>query len=407
MIFRHSRTGVVLLLLALILGALLGVWWPELAMKMKPLTDLFIFAVGLCAPAVMFVLVCSSVATLSDYRATARLSLKAISYWQLMSLLSLVTGLLVALALRPGHGLQQMSSDWSTVQSVSDGPLISRIPGLLLDSLEQSLVLKVLLAAIICGLLFGRSETLGNRLTRHLNHAVKYVFRAMQVIVSFAPLAAFGAIAFIIGKYGLEAAVPLAKFVVAAYAACLIYVLLVPAIALRLAGCQLWRLIGYIKEELLLVAATGSSVAALPRLIDKMEAAGCDSQAVRLTLTAGYSFNLNGSNLYLAVAIVFLAQLAHVELDALQLGTILLVSMLTSLGSTSVAGSAFITLTATLSVLNILPLESIGILVGVERLMKCRSVTNVLGNCVACVVIAHWHGKVDKQKLRHAGLTSG
>ena len=121
---------------------------------------------------------------------------------------------------------------------------------------------------------------------------------------------------------------------------------------------------------------------------------------MRLTLTAGYSFNLNGSNLYLAVAIVFLAQLAHVELDSLQLGSILLVSLLTSLGATSVAGSAFVTLTATLSVLNILPLESIGILIGVERLMKCRSVTNVLGNCVACVVIAHWHAKVDKQKLR-------
>lgn len=400
MIFRHSRTGIVLLLLALVLGALLGVWRPDLAVEMKPLSDLFISAIGLCAPVVMFVLVCSSVAALSDYRATARLGLKAVGYWQLMSLLSLLTGLLVALLLHPGGGLQHMGSDWNTLQSANDGPLFSRIPGLLLDSLEQSFVLKVLLAAVICGLLLGRSGALGQRLTQHLDQAVKGVFRAMQVIVSFAPLAAFGAIAFIIGKYGLEAAVPLAKFVVAAYAACLVYLLLVPTIALRLAGCRLWHLIRYVKEELLLVAATGSSVAALPRLIDKLEAAGCDSQTVRLTLTAGYSFNLNGSNLYLAVAIVFLAQLADVELDALQLGTILLISLLTSLGSTSVAGSAFVTLTATLSVLNILPLESIGILIGVERLMKCRSLTNVLGNCVACVVIAHWDGKVDRQKLR-------
>lgn len=399
MIFRHSRTGIALLLLALVLGALLGVWWPDLAVEMKPLSDLFISAIGLCAPVVMFVLVCSSVAALSDYRATARLGLKAVGYWQLMSLLSLLTGLFVALLLHPGGGLHHMGSDWATIETTS-GPFFSQLPGLLLDSLEQSFILKVLLVAVICGLLLSRSGAPGQRLTQRLDQAVKLVFRAMQVIVSFAPLAAFGAIAFIIGKYGLEAALPLAKFVIAAYVACLAYLLLVPAIALRLAGCRLWRLIGYVKEELLLVAATGSSVAALPRLIDKLEAAGCDSQAVRLTLTAGYSFNLNGSNLYLAVAIVFLAQLAHVELDTLQLGTILLVCLLTSLGSTSVAGSAFVTLTATLSVLNILPLESIGILIGVERLMKCRSVTNVLGNCVACVVIAHWDGKVDKQKLR-------
>ncbi|MDG9760655.1 cation:dicarboxylase symporter family transporter [Pseudomonas sediminis] len=399
MIFRHSRTGIALLLLALVLGALLGVWWPDLAVEMKPLSDLFISAIGLCAPVVMFVLVCSSVAALSDYRATARLGLKAVGYWQLMSLLSLLTGLLVALLLHSGGGLHQMGSDWATIETTS-GPFFSQLPGLLLDSLEQSFILKVLLVAVICGLLLGRSGAPGQRLTQRLDQAVKLVFRAMQVIVSFAPLAAFGAIAFIIGKYGLEAALPLAKFVVVAYVACLVYLLLVPAIALRLAGCRLWRLIGYVKEELLLVAATGSSVAALPRLIDKLEAAGCDSQTVRLTLTAGYSFNLNGSNLYLAVAVVFLAQLAHVELDVLQLGTILLVCLLTSLGSTSVAGSAFVTLTATLSVLNILPLESIGILIGVERLMKCRSVTNVLGNCVACVVIAHWDGKVDKQKLR-------
>jgi len=400
MILRHSRTGLALLLLALVLGALLGVWRPDLAVQMKPLSDLFISAIGLCAPVVMFVLVCSSVAALSDYRATARLGLKAVGYWQLMSLLSLLVGLLVALLMQPGGGLQHMGSDWPAVPAADDGPLYSQLPGLLLDALEQSVILKVLLVAVVCGLLLGRSGKAGQYLAPRLEQTVKQVFRVMQVIVSLAPLAAFGALAFIIGKYGLQAAVPLAKFVVVAYAACLAYLLLVPAIALRLAGCRLQRLLGYIQEELLLVATTGSSVAALPRLIDKLEAAGCDSQAVRLTLTAGYSFNLNGSNLYLAVAIVFLAQLAHVELGALQLGSILLVSLLTSLGSTSVAGSAFVILTATLSVLNIVPLESIGILIGVERLMKCRSLTNVLGNCVACVVIAHWGGKVDRQKLR-------
>ncbi|MGE7993447.1 cation:dicarboxylate symporter family transporter [Pseudomonas sp. NPDC089554] len=400
MIFNRPRSDLALLLLAIVLGALLGVWHPNLAVEMKPLSDLFISVIGLCAPVVMFVLVCSATAALSDYRATARLALKAVGYWQLMSLLSLSIGLAVALLLRPGAGLEDASHAWSASSLASEGPLLAQVPGLLLNVLEHSPILKVLLAALVAGLLLGRGGEAGRRLARQLDRAIVLVFRAMRLIVAFAPLAAFGAIAFIIGKYGLDAAIPLAKFVVAAYAACLAYLLLVPLLVLRLIGCRLLKLVGYIKEELLLVMSTGSSVAALPRLVEKLEAAGCDSQTVRLTLTAGYSFNLNGSGLYLVVAVVFLAQLGHVQLDTPLLASILLVCLFTSLGSTSVAGSAFVTLAATLSVLDIVPLESIGLLIGVERLMKCRSLTNVVGNCVACLALACWHGKVDRARLR-------
>lgn len=400
MILRHSHTGLALLVLAVLLGLLLGIWRPQLAVEMKPLSDLFISAIGLCAPVVMFVLVCSSVSALSDYRTTASLSLKAVGYWQLMSLLSLLVGLAVTLLLRPGAGLNDPGASWAAMPSSAPGPLFWRVPGLILESLGQSLIPKVLLAAVLIGLLLGRAGAAGRRLSEQLDRSVHLVLGGMQLIVRFAPLAAFGAIAFVIGKHGIGAAIPLAKFVATAYAACILFLILVPAVALRLAGCRLWRLAVYIKEELLLVATTGSSVAALPRLVSKLEAAGCDSQTVRLILTGGYSFNLNGSNLYLAVAILFLVQMAHIEPDAWLLVTIVLVSLLTSLGSTSVAGSAFVTLAATLSVLNIVPLESIGILVGVERLMKCRSLTNVLSNCAACLVIARWHGKLDRQQLQ-------
>ncbi|MDF0730772.1 cation:dicarboxylase symporter family transporter [Pseudomonas entomophila] len=400
MTFNRPRSDLALLLLALMLGALLGVWQPNLAVRMKPLSDLFISVIGVCAPVVMFVLVCASTAALSDYRATARLGLKAVGYWQLMSLLALLIGLAVAVLLRPGAGLEDASHAWSPPLPPGEGPMLARVPGLLLDVLGQSTVLKVLLAALLAGLLLGRSGDSGRRLARQLDRGMVLVFKAMRLVVAFAPLAAFGAIAFIIGKYGLDAAIPLAKFVVAAYAACLAYLLLVPLLVLRLIGCRLGRLVGYIKEELLLVMSTGSSVAALPRLVEKLEAAGCESQTVRLTLTAGYSFNLNGSSVYLVVAVVFLAQLGHVELSPTLLASIVLVSVFTSLGSTSVAGSAFVTLAATLSVLDIVPLESIGLLIGVERLMKCRSLTNVLGNCVACLAIARWHGQVDRARLR-------
>lgn len=400
MIRRVASSGIAQLLLAVVLGGFLGVWQPSLGVAMKPLSDVFIGTIGLVTPVVMFVLISSSVASLRDYGTTARLGLKAIGYWQLMSLLSLVCGVLVALALGPGQGLLVSPEGWQAADGApADIRFFSQIPSMLVLAFEQSLILKVLLVALIAGLLLGRAGDRGRPLRQVLDRAVGLVFRVMQVIVRFAPLAAFGAIAFTIGKHGAGAAIPLVKFVAAAYAACLLFVSVIMGLMARMAGVSLWRLIGYIKEELLLVASTGSSVAALPRLIDKLEAAGCDSQVVRLTLTAGYTFNLNGSSLYLGVAVLFLAQLAHVDLNSQLLLMVVLVCLFTSLSSTSVVGSAFITLTATLSVLQIVPLESIGLLIGVERLMKCRPLTNVLGNAVACLVISRWQGAVDRQRL--------
>lgn len=399
MIVRLARSRVALIVLAVLFGGLLGVWRPALATQMKPLSDLFITSVGLVTPVVMFVLICSSVARMRGDGATLHLGLKAVAYWQLMSLLSLACGLSVAALLRPGGDAMAVAE----VSAVDMAPIniqfFAQIPALLWGAFTQSTILKTLLAAFLVGVLLGRAGERGLVWRQALDTAVGLVFRLMRFIVLFAPLAAFGAIAFTIGKHGPGAAVPLLKFVGVAYAACLLFIALVMALMARLAGASLLRLIVHVREELLLVASTGSSVAALPRLIDKLEAAGCDSQLVRPILTAGYNFNLNGTNLYLGVAVLFLAQLAHIDLTIQQLLTLLLVSLFTSLGATSVAGSAFITLAATLSVVQVVPLEALGILVGVERLMKCRSLTNVLGNCVACLVLARWHDAQDRARL--------
>lgn len=400
MIFRLARSRFFLLVLAVSCGAFLGVWRPSLATQMKPLSDLFITSVGLVTPLVIFVLICSSVARMRGDGTTLRLGLKALAYWQLMSLLSLLCGLSVALLLQPGANPMAIAERSAAGMAPISIDFFAQIPALLLGAFTQSTILKVLLAAFLAGLLLGRAGERGQALRHALDAAVGLVFRVMHTIVLFAPLAAFGAIAFTIGKHGAGAAIPLLKFVAVAYVACLLFIALVMTLMARLAGVSLIRLIGHIREELLLVASTGSSVAALPRLIDKLEVAGCDSQLVRLILTAGYNFNLNGSNLYLGVAILFLAQLAHIDLSSQQLLTLLLVSLITSMGATSVAGSAFITLAATLSVVQIVPLEALGILVGVERLMKCRSLTNVLGNCVACLVLARWQGAQDRARLR-------
>lgn len=389
-------------MLAVVLGSLLGVWKPSLAIEMKAFSDLFIAAVRLITPVVMFVLIASSVAGLRGYGTSLKLGLSTVGYWQLMSLLSLVCGLSVTLLLQPGADMPMLEQGNPHTAATADLISVSHLPTLLAAAFGHSIIFKVLLAALVAGLLLGLSGDKGIRLRQMLDDSVGLVFRVMRFIIRFAPLAAFGAIAFTISVYGAAATIPLAKFVATAYAASLLYILAVLTLALGLSGVSLWRLVGYIKEELFLVASTGSSVAALPRLIDKLEAAGCNSKLARLTLTTGYTFNLNGSNIYLMVAVLFLAQSIHIELNAQLLLTILLVSLLTSLSATSVAGSAFITLTATLGVLQIVPLESIGILIGVERMMKCRSLTNVLGNCVACLTLASWHNELDRQKLAQA-----
>ncbi|WP_177408686.1 cation:dicarboxylate symporter family transporter [Pseudomonas sp. M30-35] len=396
---RVVRSGLAQLVLAVLLGSLLGVWKPTLAIEMKVFSDLFIAVVRLITPVVMFVLIASSVAGLRGYGTTLRLSLSTLGYWQLMSLLSLICGLSVALLLQPGVDMPMAEQSRPHATVIVNSISVTQVPGLLAIAFEHSIIFKVLLAALVAGLLLGLAGDKGSQLRHALKDSVGLVFRTMQFVIRFAPLAAFGAIAFTISAYGAGATIPLVKFVATAYAASLLYILSMLTIALRVSGISLWKLLGYIKEELFLVASTGSSVAALPRLIDKLEAAGCNSKLARLTLTTGYSFNLNGSNIYLMVAVIFLAQSAHIELNGQLLLTVLLVSLLTSLSATSVAGSAFITLTATLSVLQIVPLESIGVLIGVERMMKCRSLTNVLGNCVACLTIASWHKEIDRDKL--------
>lgn len=239
-----------------------------------------------------------------------------------------------------------------------------------------------------------------------LETAVQVLFRLLRIILKFAPLAAFGAMAFVVGKYGLSSVMPLLKFIVVIYLACGLFVVVVFATITRIVGVRLSRLIVYLKEELLLVTFTGSSVAALPGLIGKLEALGCDRQLVRLILTTGYTFNLSGTNLYLTTAFMFLAHQAGVDIAVPELVAVLLICLFTSLGATSVAGSALFTLIATLSILQLMPLEGVGLLLGVERLMKCRSLTNVLGNGVACLAICGWQNSIDREALKRefAGL---
>lgn len=397
---RYAKNATLPILIAIALGMTLGLVSPSLAIEMKVLSDGFIKCVGLLMPFLLFVLVSTGVAGIKRAPQHRHVVRRIIVYFQLMSCAALMLGMATgwvfnletsavsAPPLPPESFLHQLSL-------LSASSTLYRV-------FTQSLVLQVMFAAVLCGLLLGRGSSLGNRCLGWLEAGVQGVFFVLRIILKFAPLAAFGAMAFVVGKYGLSSVLPLLKFVLVIYLVSALFVVVVLAFITRLVGIKLTRLMGYLKEELLLVTFTGSSVAALPGCVDKLEALGCDRQLVRLVLTTGYTFNLAGTNLYLTTAIMFLAHMAGVEIALPELLAVLVICLVTSLGSTSVAGSALFTLIATLNILQLVPLEGVGLLLGVERLMKCRSLTNVLGNCVACLAICGWQKSIDREVLKQA-----
>ncbi|WP_282397170.1 cation:dicarboxylase symporter family transporter [Pseudomonas sp. PS01298] len=397
---RYAKNATLPILIAIALGMTLGLVSPSLAIEMKVLSDGFIKCVGLLMPFLLFVLVSTGVAGIKRAPQHRHVVRRIIVYFQLMSCAALMLG---------------MATGWVfnlETSAVSAPPLppesflhelsLLSASSTLYRVFTQSLVLQVMFAAVLCGLLLGRGSSLGNRCLGWLEAGVQGVFFVLRIILTFAPLAAFGAMAFVVGKYGLSSVLPLLKFVLVIYLVSALFVVVVLAFITRLVGIKLTRLMGYLKEELLLVTFTGSSVAALPGCVDKLEALGCDRQLVRLVLTTGYTFNLAGTNLYLTTAIMFLAHMAGVEIALPELLAVLVICLVTSLGSTSVAGSALFTLIATLNILQLVPLEGVGLLLGVERLMKCRSLTNVLGNCVACLAICGWQKSIDREVLKQA-----
>ncbi|MHA6575974.1 cation:dicarboxylate symporter family transporter [Pseudomonas yamanorum] len=402
---RFSTNATLPILIAIALGMVLGLFYPGVAVEMKLLSDAFIKVVGLLMPFLLFVLVSTGVAGIKREPHHRHVVGRIVVYFQLMSLAALVLGMSTGWLFSLDHAaVANLDFDHLT-SSVAPEKLLGELSATSISSslyrvFSQSLVLQVMLLAVLCGWVLGRGGAVGNRCLGWLEAAVAGLFWLLRLVLKFAPLAAFGAMAFVVGKYGVSSVLPLLRFIVVIYLACAIFVILVFATIARLVGFKLTRLIVYLKEELLLVTFTGSSVAALPGCVSKLEALGCDRQLVRLVLTTGYTFNLAGTNIYLTTAIMFLAHLAGVEIAVPELLAVLVICLFTSLGSTSVAGSALFTLIATLNILQLVPLEGVGLLLGVERLMKCRSLTNVLGNCVACLAICGWQKSIDGEVLK-------
>ena len=400
-------------LVAIVLGVLLGHFSPALGEAMKPLGDAFIKLVKMIIAPVIFLTIVTGIAGMPHLRGVGRVFLKAMAYFLCFSTLALVVGMVVAHVVQPGAGMHvdPADLDQAAVHDYVDKSHALTLTGFVLDIIPKTLVsplvgdniLQVLFVAVLFGIALTLSGERGKPVVDLLNALTAPVFRLVHILMRAAPIGAFGAMAFTIGKYGVEALTNLAWLVGSFYLTSLLFVLVILGAVSRLCGFSVLKLARYLKAELLLVLGTSSSESALPSLMEKMEKAGCGKSVVGLVVPTGYSFNLDGTNIYMTLAALFIAQATDTELSLGHQIVLLLVAMLSSKGAAGVTGAGFITLAATLAVVPEVPVAGMALILGVDRFMsECRSLTNFMGNAVATVGVARWEGALDRDALARA-----
>ncbi len=400
-------------LVAIAAGMLLGHFYPDFAAEMKPLGDAFIKLVKMIIAPVIFLTVVTGIAGMSDLGKVGRVVGKAMIYFLIFSTLALIIGLIVGNVVQPGAGLHidPASLDPKAVAGYAGkaheqtliGFLMNIIPVTPVAALASGDVLQVLFFAVLFGIALSSIGAHGEPVMKILNSTMQAMFRLVAMLMKTAPIGAFGAMAFTIGKYGISSVASLALLVITFYVTALLFVFVVLGLVARYNGFSIWALVKYIKEELLLVLGTSSSEAALPSLMEKMQRAGCAKSVVGLVIPTGYSFNLDGTNIYMTMAALFIAQATGIELSIWDQVLLLLVAMLSSKGAAGITGAGFITLAATLSVVPAVPVAGMALILGIDRFMsECRALTNLVGNAVATIVVARWEGELDTDRLKLA-----
>ncbi|UAK25024.1 dicarboxylate/amino acid:cation symporter [Sphingomonas nostoxanthinifaciens] len=400
-------------IVAIVAGVIVGHVWPAFGASLKPLGDGFVKLVRMIIAPVIFLTIVSGIAHLRELGAVARIAGKAFAYFLTLSTAALIIGLIVANVVQPGAGMHidPATLDASKVATYAakahdqtiTGFLLAIIPDTMLSALAGGEILQVLFVAILTGIAIGFVGEPARPLMDLVGAAEKVVFRIVGILMKAAPIGAFGAMAFTIGQYGVGVLVNLAGLVACFYLTSLLFVLVVLGLVARATGFSILRLIRYLVPELLLVLGTSSSEAALPSLIEKMERAGCATPVVGLVVPTGYSFNLDGTNIYMTLAALFIAQACGIHLSWGEQALLLGVAMLSSKGAAGVTGAGFITLAATLSIVPSLPVAGMALILGVDRFMsECRSLTNFIGNAVATIVVARWEGALDRERLAEA-----
>nr|WP_255710765.1 MULTISPECIES: dicarboxylate/amino acid:cation symporter [unclassified Mycetohabitans] len=398
-------------LFAIALGILLGHYHPQLAIQMKPLGDAFIKLIKMVIGPIIFCTVVSGIAGMQDMKKVGRVGGKALLYFEVVSTFALLIGLVASHILKPGVGLNidPTTLDSKAVSAYAQKAhgqttvdfLIHLIPDTFFSAFAQGDILQILLIAILFGSVLAQLGERGAKVSAFISSVSQVFFGMVHLITKVAPLGAFGAMAFTIGKYGVGSLLPLLKLMGTFYLTSLLFVLIVLGTIARAVGFSIVRFLGYIKEELLIVLGTSSSEAALPHLMEKLEKLGCSRSVVGLVVPTGYSFNLDGTNIYMTMAVLFIAQATHTDLTWGQQLTLLAVAMLTSKGASGVTGAGFITLAATLAVVPTIPLAGMVLILGIDRFMsECRALTNIVGNGVATVVVSAWEHELDRDKLK-------
>ncbi|VVD96524.1 C4-dicarboxylate transporter [Pandoraea capi] len=401
-------------LFAIVIGILLGHFKPDLAVEMKPLGDAFIKLIKMIIGPVIFCTVVTGIAGMEDMKKVGRVGGKALIYFEVVSTLALVIGLIATHVLKPGAGFNVdiNSLDPKAIAGYAAKAahgdtftdfLLHLIPNTITDAFAKGEILQILVIAILFGAALGAIGERGRVVTNWIDSVSGVLFRVVHIITKVAPLGAFGAMAFTIGKYGIASLVPLAKLMGTFYLTSFLFVIVVLGLIAKFTGFSIFRFLAYIKEELLIVLGTSSSEAALPHLMEKMEKAGCSKSVVGLVIPTGYSFNLDGTNIYMTMAVLFIAQATNIDLTWGQQLTLLAVAMLTSKGASGVTGAGFITLAATLAVIPTIPVAGMVLILGIDRFMsECRALTNIVGNGVATIVVSAWEKELDRKKLAEA-----
>jgi aerobic C4-dicarboxylate transport protein len=398
-------------LIAIIIGTLLGLVAPGVAVQMRPLGDGFIKLIRMLIAPIVFATVVVGIAKMGDMKEVGRIGIKALIYFEVVTTLALVIGLLVVNLLQPGGGLnvdpnalntQSIQSYTTSAQQLNGVDFfLNIIPSTVFDAFTKGDILQVLLFSILFGAALAHFGERGRPVVDVIDQLSHVLFGIVRLIMYLAPLGAFGSIAFTIGTYGVGTLVSLGKLVAGVWLTSALFVFVVLGAICWVSGFSLWKFLRYIKEEIFLIFGTTSAEIAMPRIMAKLENLGCARTVVGLTIPTGYSFNLDGSAVYLTMAAIFIAQAMNIPLDLGQQVGLLAVLMLTSKGAASVAGAGFVTLAATLSSTGALPVAGMALLLGVDRFMsESRAVTNLIGNAVAGAVIARWEGAVDNERMQ-------
>lgn len=398
-------------LIAIAIGVTLGYFAPDTAAQLKPLGDGFIKLIKMMIAPIIFCTVVTGIAGMENMKAVGKTGVLALVYFEVVSTLSLIVGLVIVNLVKPGAG---MNIDVETLdaksiesyvhaaeqQSITDF-LLNVIPTTLVDAFAKGDILQILLISLLFGFALHAVGERARPIYDFIDRLSHVLFRIVGLIMRLAPIGAFGAMAFVVGKFGFGTLKSLGLLMVCFYATCLIFIFVVLGIIARVHGFSIFRFVRFLRDELLIVLGTSSSESVLPRMLAKMESAGCAKPVVGLVIPTGYSFNLDGTSIYLTMAAVFIAQATNTPLTLLDQLTLLAVLLLTSKGAAGVTGSGFIVLAATLSALGTLPVTAVALILGIDRFMsEARALTNLVGNGVATVVVAKWCRALDEQRLQ-------